>query len=88
MPGKHFVTLSWRPSVSLSTPPAAGDGYNLYRLNPDGSCNKLNVDPIPATAYQDRYVKPGKHYRYAATAVKHKIESGPSDAIEVTIPSK
>jgi hypothetical protein len=32
---KHSVTLSWKASMSLSTPLADGEGYNVYRANPD-----------------------------------------------------
>jgi hypothetical protein len=88
VPGKHPVTLSWKASVSLSIPPASGDGYNLYRLNPDGSCTKLNTEPIRTTVYEDRYVKLGQSYRYVAKAIKRNSESIASGVVEVTIPSK
>jgi hypothetical protein len=67
MPGdsssKHSVTLSWKASVSLSTPPVGDEGYNLYRLNPDESCTKLNGALIGGTVYEDRFVELGKTYR-------------------------
>ncbi len=97
---KHSVSLSWNASVSLSTPLADSEGYNLYRLNPDGSCTKINLyrlNPdgsytksneglVRSTVLEDRFVELGKAYRYAATAVKQNIESGPSNVVEVTIP--
>ena len=83
---KHTVTLSWNASVSLSTPPVDGEGYNLYRLNPDGSCTKINGVLVGGTVYEDRFVELGKTYRYAATAVKQSSESGPSNVVEVPIP--
>jgi hypothetical protein len=46
---KHSVTLSWKPSVSLSIPVADGEGYNLYRVNPDRSCTKINASLIQGT---------------------------------------
>jgi hypothetical protein len=90
MPGdsssKHSVTLSWKASVSLSAPPVRGEGYNLYRLNPDGSCTKINGALIGVTVYEDRFVELGKTYRYATKAVKQDSETGSSNVVEVTIP--
>jgi hypothetical protein len=83
---KHSVTLSWKASVSLSTPPAAGEGYNLYRLNPDGSCTRINGAPIRDTVYEDRFVELGKTYRYGAKAVKRNRESGPSNVTQASVP--
>lgn len=97
---KHSVSLSWNASMALSTPLADHEGYNLYRLNPDGSCTKINLfrlNPdgsytksneglVRSTVLEDRFVELGKKYRYAATAVKQNIESGPSNVAEVTIP--
>ncbi len=85
---KHSVVLSWKPSVSLSSPLASGEGYNVYRRNPDGSCTKLNAEPIRATVYEDDSVKLGQSYRYVVKAVRHNAESSPSEVIDVTIPSK
>ncbi len=85
---KHTVRLSWKPSVSLSTPPARGDGYNVYRVDPDGSCLRLNAVPITGTAYEDVYVDLGNNYRYAVKAIKHNIESDPSKPVDASIPSK
>jgi hypothetical protein len=83
---KHSVSLSWRASVSLSTPPADGEGYNLYRLNPDGSCTKINGTLIRGTVYEDRFVELGKTYRYGAKAVKQNSESGPSNVAQASVP--
>ena len=83
---KHSVRLSWTASVSLSTPLVDGEGYNLYRLNPDGSCTKVNGALIGSTVCEDRFVELGKTYRYAAKAVKQNSESGPSDVVEVSVP--
>lgn len=83
---KHSVTLSWKASVSLSTPSVDGEGYNVYRLNPDGSCTKVNGALIGGTVYEDWFVEPGKTYRYAAKAFKQNSESGLSDVVEVSVP--
>jgi hypothetical protein len=83
---KHSITLSWKASASLSTPLVNGEGYNLYRLNPDGSCTKVNGALIGGTVNEDRFVELGKTYRYAATAVKQNTESAPSNVIEVSVP--
>lgn len=97
---KHTVALTWNPSVSLSIPPGPEEGYNVYRLNPDGSCAKLNLyilNPdgsytkanqplIRATVLEDWFVEADKTYSYAATAVKQNSESDPSNVAEVKIP--
>jgi hypothetical protein len=97
---KHTVALTWNPSVSLSTPPGSGEGYKVYRLNPDGSCTKLNLyvfkpngsyekvndDLIRATVLEDWFVEADKIYRYGATAVKQNSESGVSNVADVKIP--
>lgn len=83
---RHSVSVSWKASVSLSMPPVAGEGYNLYRLNPDGSCTKVNGALIGGTVYEDWFVEPGKTYRYAAKAFKQNSESGLSDVVEVSVP--
>jgi hypothetical protein len=83
---KHSVVLSWKASVSLSNPLANGEGYNLYRLNPDGSCTKMNATLIQGTSYQDHFVELGKTYHYTTKAVNRKGESGPSNVVEVSIP--
>lgn len=86
---KHIVIVSWKASVSLSTPPAKGDGYNLYRFEVDNnSCMKINQDLLANTSTKDEFVELGKTYRYAARAIKQKRESKPSNVVEVTIPPK
>src|ERR1700687_5773239 len=69
--GKYSVRLTWNASASLSASLARDDGYNLYRLNPGGSCVLLNRYPIQGTVFDDDLVKSGTTYRYTATAVKH-----------------
>jgi hypothetical protein len=84
---KRHVILSWKASVSLSSPLGKGEGYNLYRLNPDGSCTKINGELIRGTVFEDWYVEVGKTYRYGAKAVKQNNESSPSNVVPVTITS-
>jgi hypothetical protein len=86
---KHIVIVSWKASVSLSIPPAKGDGYNLYRFDVDNnSCMKINQGLLANTCTKDEFVELGKTYRYAARAIKQKRESKPSNVVEVTIPVK
>jgi hypothetical protein len=91
---KRRVTLSWKASPSLSSPPGDGEGYNLYRLNPDCSCVKLQT-MLKGTINDDSSVERGQTYRYATTAVRQKQEkgntssleeSGPSNVVEVSVP--
>jgi hypothetical protein len=90
----HKVRLSWKASASLSSPLGDGEGYNLYRLNPDCSCTKINENVIKDSVNEDASVEPGRTYRYAATAVTKKKkgntsiqeESGPSNVVEVQLP--
>ena len=90
---KYTVALSWKASVSLKGPPDPGDGYNIYRFNPDGasSCTKINWDGlIMKTFYTDEFVELGKTYRYAARAFKASMEKPESECtsnvVEVSIP--
>jgi len=78
--------LSWKASVSLSTPLVDGEGYNVYRLNADGSCTKINGVLVRGSVYEDRFVELGKTYRYTAKAVKQNSESDPSNVVEVAVP--
>jgi len=82
---RHSVALSWKASVSLSSSHVDGQGYNLYRLNPDGSCMKIK-EQLEQPVYVDCSVEPGQTYRYVATALKQKCESEPSNVVEVLVP--
>ena len=86
---KHSVTLSWKAAVPRSK--AAVDaiaGYNLYRLNPDGSCMQINAKPVQDTVFVDRVVELGKKYRYAAQTVDQaKRKSDFSNVVEAVIPA-
>ncbi len=85
---KHSAKLSWKAAVPRSN--AAADaiaGYNLYRLNPDGSCTQINTKPVQDTVFVDQFVELGKTYRYAAQSVDHvQRKSGFSNVVEASIP--
>ena len=84
---KHVVNLSWNASVSLSSPLAADEGYNVYRLNPDKSCTKITGGaPVKDTTMQDSDVALGQDYSYAVTALKQNLESKTSIPVTVSIP--
>jgi len=85
---KHTVALSWNASTSLLPSPASGEGYNVYRLNPDNSCTKINGSvPVQSTTAVDPAVELGKTYSYAVRAFKQNTESrGASNVAIVTIP--
>ena len=85
-PSKHPVRLSWIASVSLSTPPDEGDGYNVYRINPTKPCTRLNDKPLRETTMEDSTVELGNEYSYAVTALKKNVESKTSIPVTVTIP--
>ena len=83
---KHVVTLSWNASVSLSSPLAPDEGYNVYRLNPNRSCTKLNDKPVRDTTMVDSAVELGNDYGYAVTALKQNSESKTSVPVTASIP--
>ena len=85
---KHTLALSWKASTSLLPSPAPGDGYNVYRLNPDNSCTKINGSvPVNSTTAVDSAVELGKTYSYAIRAFKQNTESrDASNVAIVTIP--
>ncbi len=84
---RHTVTLSWNVSVSLATPLAVGEGYNVYRLNPDDSCTKINGSVlISGTTAQDPAVELGKTYSYGVRALQQNVESNSSNVVVVKIP--
>ena len=84
---KHVVMLSWKASVSLSAPLAVDEGYNVYRLNPDGSCTKINGgELVRETNATDVAVELGDDYSYAVTAFKQNSESKASIPVTVSIP--
>ncbi len=81
---KHTVALSWNASTSLLPSPAPGEGYNVYRLNSDNSCTKINGSvPIVSTTAVDPAVELGKTYYYAVRAFKQNTES--RDASNVAV---
>jgi hypothetical protein len=80
------VSMAWDPVAS--TPEAPVTGYNLWRLNPDGSWTK--VYDGPDTTATDATVQAGSTYTYAVRAVNSTgcnvvpCESEPSNFVTVT----
>jgi hypothetical protein len=80
------IGLGW--DAVASTPTAPVTGYNLWRLNPDGSWTK--VYDGPDTSATDAGVEIGSTYTYAVRAVNSAgcdvtpCESAPSNFVTVT----
>ncbi|MDP9039715.1 MAG: fibronectin type III domain-containing protein [Acidobacteriota bacterium] len=76
-PGAGSIDLSWEPGADATLPsggapkprsPAAG--YRVYRRDGAGTeWQRLNPEPVPATAYRDLTAVPGQTYAYRVTAV-------------------
>jgi hypothetical protein len=84
-PTQHKVQLNWNAPAGLSVTVA---GYNVYRATAGvSSYARLNPSIDTATAYLDTGVQGGLTYDYVVRTVDNSgIESGPSNATEVTIP--
>jgi fibronectin type 3 domain-containing protein len=62
-------------------------GYNVYRRGTSGT-TKLNAVPVTGTSYVDSSVQPGQTYYYVTKAVSATgAESGPSNQVQITVPS-
>ena len=80
------------PSIDLSWDPVgdpAGEldvvGYYVYRAEEGGGFNRLNAQPVAASAYRDLSVAAGRTYRYRVTAVDRRgNESGPGGEVRET----
>ena len=87
----HSVTLSWSSSPDLTTPPAAGTGYNVYRSTTVGGEAKpaLNAALITVDTYVDNTVAAGQVYDYVVTAVGaggvESIHSNEASNVQVPI---
>ena len=82
-PSVGTVRLSW----SASPDPNVA-GYVVYRQGPSAEITRIGSVRAPATTFTDRDVRPGT-YRYAVTAqdaTARANESGPSNAVTVTLP--
>jgi hypothetical protein len=76
--GVNTVELAWTRNTEKDF-----RGYNVYRSTDGGAFEKI-ADLIPAPAYSDSKIEPGKKYRYEVTAVDMKnnesAHSTPADA--------
>jgi hypothetical protein len=81
-PEARLVDLSW--SINLETDLA---GYRVYRSEQEGIRGELvTPDLLPAPAYRDTSVLPGRRYWYSVTAVDRAgNESEPSAAVAVDV---
>lgn len=72
--GRLAVDLSWLPDDLAHLA-----GYNIYRsLDPDQPGQRLNAQPVLATAFRDSTVEPGRQYFYRVRAVSDRGEEGPA----------
>ncbi|HKW57210.1 MAG TPA: hypothetical protein VJN42_07605 [Candidatus Acidoferrum sp.] len=80
--GALLVDLSW--SINLETDLA---GYRVYRSEqPDSKGQLVTIGLLPAPAYRDTSVVPGRRYWYSVTAVDRAgNESTPSAAVVVDV---
>lgn len=81
----HRVDLSWKASSSPGL-----KGYWVYRsTSRTEGFKRITATPITGTQYTDTTVEAGKKYYYRVSAVDSKgVESGPSNSIDVTVPSQ
>ena len=70
------IDLSWEANAESEVV-----GYNVYRAE-DGKFLKVNAQLLPAPAYRDLRVEPGRTYSYRVTAVDQRgNESTPSAVV-------
>jgi len=83
-PQPHSVDLTWNASV---TPGVVG--YNIYRSTASGGpYSKVNGAVNSDTSYTDSTVSAGQTYYYVAKSVDGSgVESGPSNEVQVVIPT-
>ena len=80
-----YVDLNWNPPVNSADPIA---GYHIYRATSGAQAYQLlNSSVDTQTTYADNAVQAGVSYDYYVESVDYAgVESGPSNAISVTIP--
>ncbi len=77
----HRVDLAWKAS---SFPGALK--YNVYRCTPGGPCSVITT--VTGTSFTDTQVQPQQTYCYFVTAAAaSRPDSGPSNFVQVVIPS-
>lgn len=79
---QHRVDLSWKASSSPGVVK-----YNVHRCTPGGPCSVITS--VTSTSYTDTQVQPLQAYCYFVTAVAAagRPDSGPSNVVQVVIPS-
>ena len=79
--GGKTIELTW----TRNTEPDLA-GYRIYRAFENNSFERIK-ETQASTSYSDRNIEPGKHYRYAVTAVDRAgNESKMSEPVTVTAP--
>lgn len=79
---KAAIDLAWDPVMEADLA-----GYAVYRADEVGAWTRISPKPVPATAYHDDSVAPGRRYRYRTTAVDQAgNESAPSNVAMETVP--
>lgn len=80
----HSVKVNWLRSATK------GVRYNLYRAagqcEPNQVFEKLTPSPIDALTYTDSTVRGERKYCYRVTSTDGKVESGPSQQVDVVVP--
>jgi hypothetical protein len=61
---KPFIDLVWAPVMNADLA-----GYNVYRLEADGSATKLNSELVKAPSYRDITISSGKTFTYSVSSV-------------------
>lgn len=85
IPGEGFgaplaIDLSWEPNAETDLL-----GYNVYRRTGAGEFRRLNIEPLPTSAYRDLKIEAGKTYTYRITAVDQRgNESGTGPEVHET----
>jgi hypothetical protein len=81
IPGGKTIELTWRRNTESDL-----KGYRVYRAFENNPFERI-TDTQESTSYSDRNIEPGKHYRYAVTAIDLAgNESAKSEPITVTAP--
>ena len=87
----HSVTLTWKPSVPISTSPRDGiRGYYVFRSLKSGAYtdrDRISILPLAGTRCIDATVKPRNTYYYVVKSLaENSAESVVSAEIKAVIP--